>query len=410
MNGDDEKIKIDEISQSLGNRTNESGETAKHFIHTLFSTIAGALKKEDRVPIYQFGSFKKTWVEERPGVNPQTGNDMRIPEHYRVSFTPSSNLAEAVNWKYNFAESYDFPSQEEPISIPLEESKNDPADLEDNTVMEPSIDQPVNQRETRALLGTEEENRRMERERQRALIAVLSAAVLVVCLLALLFAIPVNGRGGLEAAERQAGENPVEVVAREQDKEKPSQTTKTDHREDQSTGKREEQTNKSPEESAKENTKQENNQRERITKHTVKGGDTLVSITEKYWEDAHLWPDMYSNNNDVLNDPNLLFPGQMIEVLESLGTSKGFSPEAKEELLGDYIMVYRLYRSLGEKEAKRNRNSGESRFREARTVLYTATMYDSDILEIYRSRINPRDYEILSDYIEKNGTYSPENP
>jgi nucleoid DNA-binding protein len=408
MNENDEKIAIDEISQSLGDRTDESGETAKHFIHTLFSAISRGLKKEDKVPIYKFGSFKKSWVDERSGIHPQTGEEITIPGHYRVFFTPSSNLAESVNWKYNFAESFDLPSQEEQVPIPKGESQNDAVQEKEEITMGQSSVQPVNQRETRALLGEKEERKRMKEERRRAFIAVLSAAVLVVCLLVLLLTLPANGRGGLEAAEQHTGEEAVEVVAREPEEIMPSDESETDEQSKEE--KQKEQSKKPSENKPMEDIRPKEKDRELITAYTVEGGDTLVSITEEYWKDAHLWPDMYSNNDNVLKDPNLLFPGQKIEVLESLKTSVGLSFEAKEELLADYIMVYRLYRALGEQEESRNSGRGTTRFREARTVLYTATMYDPEILQTYKHRIADKDYRILTVYIEKNGPYTPAGP
>jgi len=411
MNENDEKIAIDEISQFLGNRTDESGETAKHFIHTLFFTISRGLKKKDRVPIYKFGSFKKSWVDERPGIHPQTGEEITIPGHYRVFFTPSSNLAESVNWKYNFAESFDLPSEEELAQIPKRESQNDAVQEKEEIAMGPSSVQPVNQRETRALLGEKEERKRMKEERRRAFIAVLSAAVLVVCLFVLLLTLPANGRGGLEAAQQHPAEETVEVVARKPEEKKPSDESEADGPSKEDKQKEQsKQSKKPPENKPMEKIRPKEKDRELITAYTVEGGDTLVSITEEYWKDAHLWPDMYSNNDDVLNDPNLLFPGQKIEVLESLKTSEGLSPEAKEELLADYIMVYRLYRALGEQEESKDGGRGTPRFREARTVLYTATMYDPEILQTYKHRIADKDYRILTEYIEKNGPYTPAGP
>ncbi len=49
--------------------------------------------------------------------------------------------------------------------------------------------------------------------------------------------------------------------------------------------------------------------------YTIKKGDTLWGLSEKFIDDPDYWPQMWSNNPDITN-PHLIFPGQKIRVLD----------------------------------------------------------------------------------------------
>lgn len=49
--------------------------------------------------------------------------------------------------------------------------------------------------------------------------------------------------------------------------------------------------------------------------YTVKPGDTLSAIAEKFYGDAKRWPEIYEANKDVIGDnPNLIKPGQELKI------------------------------------------------------------------------------------------------
>ena len=49
--------------------------------------------------------------------------------------------------------------------------------------------------------------------------------------------------------------------------------------------------------------------------HTVKKGDTLWSICEKYYGDPYLWPELWEMNQFVTN-PHWISPGDIIKLFE----------------------------------------------------------------------------------------------
>ena len=48
--------------------------------------------------------------------------------------------------------------------------------------------------------------------------------------------------------------------------------------------------------------------------HVVVSGDTLSKIAQKYYGDAALYMQIFEANQDVLRDPNKIFPGQKLRI------------------------------------------------------------------------------------------------
>lgn len=48
--------------------------------------------------------------------------------------------------------------------------------------------------------------------------------------------------------------------------------------------------------------------------HTVQSGDTLSKIAEQYYGDANRYPEIFEANKPMLDDPNLIYPGQVLRI------------------------------------------------------------------------------------------------
>lgn len=50
------------------------------------------------------------------------------------------------------------------------------------------------------------------------------------------------------------------------------------------------------------------------TFYTIQSGDSLSKIAKRVYGDAMKWPDLFEANREVIQDPNLIYPGQQIRV------------------------------------------------------------------------------------------------
>jgi nucleoid-associated protein YgaU len=48
--------------------------------------------------------------------------------------------------------------------------------------------------------------------------------------------------------------------------------------------------------------------------HTVVSGDTLSKIAKQHLGDANAWPRIFEANRDVLDNPDRIFPGQVLRI------------------------------------------------------------------------------------------------
>lgn len=91
------KITFPELVDAVATITNTSKRTSETFLKEFFATITEALTRGENVKIKNFGVFKLVEVGERKSVNVNTGEEMQIPSHVKVSFTPDKSLADAIN-------------------------------------------------------------------------------------------------------------------------------------------------------------------------------------------------------------------------------------------------------------------------------------------------------------------------
>ena len=91
------KITFPELVDKIAELTNTSKRVSELFLKELFGVIKERLEQGESVKIKNLGTFKVTEIATRKSVNVNTGEEMEIPSHRRVSFTPDKSLAEAVN-------------------------------------------------------------------------------------------------------------------------------------------------------------------------------------------------------------------------------------------------------------------------------------------------------------------------
>ena len=87
--------KQDLVAQ-VAKQTNLSMRAAKGAVDDVFATIAGALKRGEKVVVTGFGTFLVRNRAARKGRNPQTGAEIKIPATKTPGFTAGKSLKRMV--------------------------------------------------------------------------------------------------------------------------------------------------------------------------------------------------------------------------------------------------------------------------------------------------------------------------
>jgi nucleoid DNA-binding protein len=83
---------IGEVAKLVGTK-----KEAQAAVDCIFDSITTALKKEEPVAVFGFGTFKVTKRKARKARNPQTGEEITIKAKNVPKFVPGKALKEAVN-------------------------------------------------------------------------------------------------------------------------------------------------------------------------------------------------------------------------------------------------------------------------------------------------------------------------
>lgn len=84
---------VDIISSSTGLTKVETEAVVKGF----FETVIDAMKRGESIELRGFGSFKVVKRAERVARNPQTNEEVTVPEQYVPIFKVSNDFKEAVD-------------------------------------------------------------------------------------------------------------------------------------------------------------------------------------------------------------------------------------------------------------------------------------------------------------------------
>ena len=98
------RITFPELVEQVAQCANTSKRMSELFLKEVFATISQSLINGESVKVKGIGSFKLTEVSPRKSVNVNTGEEINIPGHKKLSFAPDKDLAQAVNQPFSHFE------------------------------------------------------------------------------------------------------------------------------------------------------------------------------------------------------------------------------------------------------------------------------------------------------------------
>ncbi len=82
---------VNEVAKVVGTK-----KEAQAAVDCVFSSITKSLKKKDKVTLIGFGTFRVDKRKARKGINPQTGEPIKIKAKRVPKFIPGKALKDAV--------------------------------------------------------------------------------------------------------------------------------------------------------------------------------------------------------------------------------------------------------------------------------------------------------------------------
>lgn len=379
------KTTFKELIGEISDRTDKSHAFTENFMRELVGIIEAGLQSNGSVTIGGFGKFELRWMNERSGINPQTGEEITIPGQNKVVFKPYKALREHVNKPYAQMEaqlldegpdsSTGSGSTQSPEKTKKEKTgedfisekgsvKDEPFQLEADDKEEEDIDNLVYERpspipHTERKTGITKKNNfqspsptqvnksKLAEQVQEESEFRWSYVAVVIVILITIFALIYFSRPDEEPSDPVVTQPPAVTET------EPNLST----------------SNEEP------NTEPVESETESIPV-VIEPGQSLWSLADLHLDDAYLWPWIYHVNRDNLTDPNVIRTGNEL-TLPVPSDKDQLTEDENLEVANGYLDVYSWYRDTDSENAK--------------YFLWGAGTYHEDVLEEVEGSVNYND-------------------
>lgn len=106
-----DKITLPSLINLLSEKTGKPKKQCEDFLREFFGVLVDTLSEGENVKIKGIGSFKVIDVEPRKSVNVNTGEDIEIPGHKKITFSPAREMAEDVNSPFSMFETVEISNE-----------------------------------------------------------------------------------------------------------------------------------------------------------------------------------------------------------------------------------------------------------------------------------------------------------
>lgn len=372
------------LAERLVQKTGVSSEVAKRFASVFFTIVRTGLKSSDRFSIYNFGTFKKTWIETAEGLNPFTGEKMEIPAHWRIKFIPCPSVARRINRPYShlkpkvikeqkisdkglLARASVIAQEEKPASdctlLPEENTSSvqEPAVIEDDFYSSIPVSEPVRQEEIEDNNDNDDDDFDVQEDGGKKTWKFIAVLALGALLLALVISLLVKNCSSKKNRNPSASDGDPDVQESAFVEETPENIVPPSS---------------------------ENSEIEEIEaailfeSYTVPQGAGYYKIAEERLGNRHLWPLLYEANKEISIDPDFIPVSADIKI-----PSVPQGAERDEKIASAVLDAYNAYLLMTEKEPDSPKN--EERKNRAVRVIVSGELLCPGFIDLHQSRILP---------------------
>jgi DNA-binding protein HU-beta len=358
------KVTSEEIFDTIVEKTGNKKVFTNDYIHEFISVVKEGLEKDGKVNVSGLGIFKLNWVGAQNRINPQTGENIKIPAHNKIHFQPEKKMKVFVNREYNHLKPEEIVTKEE------EQNKEDIIEDETNvngdgdngmpTTSKKSTEEDIIKNETNIYSDEDNDIPTISNESTEDIITEESSkkfpyipvfgTLIIIIILFLLFlffnkkdnkpysSIPPKLEIVKNKDTAKIKKGKIAIV---KDKKEKTGMIK-DKKEKISMIKDKKQS------SVK---KQETMHKETSIIHQVISGNTLWGVANKYYDNAPLWPNIYRKNIETVFNPDIIKSGTSIEVPNLEGTGYNLTKQDSFNIAEGYYLSYLAYKKIGKKKA-----------------------------------------------------------
>jgi len=358
------KVTSEEIFDTIVEKTGNKKVFTNDYIHEFISVVKEGLEKDGKVNVSGLGIFKLNWVGAQNRINPQTGENIKIPAHNKIHFQPEKKMKVFVNREYNHLKPEEIVTKEE------EQNKEDIIEDETNvngdgdngmpTTSKKSTEEDIIKNETNIYSDEDNDIPTISNESTEDIITEESSkkfpyipvfgTLIIIIILFLLFlffnkkdnkpysSIPPKLEIVKNKDTAKIKKGKIAIV---KDKKEKTGMIK-DKKEKISMIKDKKQS------SVK---KQETMHKETSIIHQVISGNTLWGLANKYYDNAPLWPNIYRKNIETVFNPDIIKSGMSIEVPNLEGTGYNLTKQDSFNIAEGYYLSYLAYKKIGKKKA-----------------------------------------------------------